>query len=352
MVESFKRYYNNSFLDGQRQEAYNLFLGNYIFAQGQPMLWDLSTDYYLHHADPRAWSQKNRRSYIKWYTEKYLEKRELPQLVPHNSPGHKHYLPEEVVGFWQEYYRPLALSSFQKIFSFKINSTLRYIPFKSTQDGRYDLSPFRVRTGTDQEIPEKKRARKGVTILDPQDDDSDADSTNSAQLDVASKRISIQRWLQPQINEKSTGLQGIIKESKSNVLPLQSLEVQLDEGKSSTLWTLDQFVAHSLSPSVTLSEAEEYQRYVSHPLSLPLVVSTDTPPNPSLEFLEYVKGISPETMATIHSTQEDLAEYAEFLNVADNPLTVSKADAPKKRYKAYRRWLKGKPLFKQQRDGV
>jgi phosphatidylinositol 3,5-bisphosphate 5-phosphatase len=61
MVESFKRYYNNSFLDGQRQEAYNLFLGNYVFSQGGPMLWDLATDYYLHHADPRAWSGKGRR---------------------------------------------------------------------------------------------------------------------------------------------------------------------------------------------------------------------------------------------------------------------------------------------------
>src|SRR5437762_4074499 len=77
MVESFKRYYNNSFLDGQRQEAYNLFLGNYIFAQGQPMLWDLATDYYLHHADPRAWSDKRRRSYIKWFTPEFLENRSL-----------------------------------------------------------------------------------------------------------------------------------------------------------------------------------------------------------------------------------------------------------------------------------
>ena len=48
------------FKDGQRQEAYNLFLGNYIFAQGQPMLWDLSTDYYLHHADPRLGKRRRR----------------------------------------------------------------------------------------------------------------------------------------------------------------------------------------------------------------------------------------------------------------------------------------------------
>ncbi|KNB17134.1 hypothetical protein FOXG_15260 [Fusarium oxysporum f. sp. lycopersici 4287] len=44
MIESFKRYYNKPFLDSQRQEAYNLFLGNYIFTQGQPMLWDFELE--------------------------------------------------------------------------------------------------------------------------------------------------------------------------------------------------------------------------------------------------------------------------------------------------------------------
>lgn len=64
MLESFKRYYNNSFLDAQRQEAINLFLGNYIFAQGQPMLWDLTTDYYLHHVDPRQGRRRRRYVYF------------------------------------------------------------------------------------------------------------------------------------------------------------------------------------------------------------------------------------------------------------------------------------------------
>ncbi|KAF4611333.1 hypothetical protein G7Y89_g15680 [Cudoniella acicularis] len=107
MVESFKRYYNNSFLDGQRQEAYNLFLGNYIWAQGQPMLWDLATDYYLHHADPRAWSGKGRRSYINWYNPAFLEKRTLPKYV-----GPSGLLAGKEIGFfddyWLEYYKPLA----------------------------------------------------------------------------------------------------------------------------------------------------------------------------------------------------------------------------------------------------
>lgn len=53
MIESIRRFYSNSFVDAQRQEAINLFLGNYTITKGQPTLWELTTDYYLHHIDPR-----------------------------------------------------------------------------------------------------------------------------------------------------------------------------------------------------------------------------------------------------------------------------------------------------------
>ncbi|RJE21732.1 Polyphosphoinositide phosphatase [Aspergillus sclerotialis] len=128
MVESFKRYYNNSFLDAQRQEAYNLFLGNYIYSQGQPMLWDLSTDYYLHHADPRAWSIKKRPSYIQWHTPENLKEKEMPP--PPQRPKDNLARFDD---YWLEYYRPLAVSSFSKIFSYKMNSTLQYLPSAQSQ---------------------------------------------------------------------------------------------------------------------------------------------------------------------------------------------------------------------------
>jgi hypothetical protein len=43
----------------------------------------------------------------------------------------------------------------------------------------------------------------------------------------------------------------------------------------------------------------------------------------------------------------DRALYAETVRVAENPLTVTEEDQLKKRYKAYRKWLRGKSLFKQ-----
>ena len=46
-------------------------------------------------------------------------------------------------------------------------------------------------------------------------------------------------------------------------------------------------------------------------------------------------------------SEEDLADYVEFLMVRENPLDVTEEDGGKKRYKAYRQWLRGKSLFKQ-----
>lgn len=350
MVESFKRYYNNSFLDGQRQEAYNLFLGNYIFAQGQPMLWDLATDYYLHHADPRAWSGKKRRSYINWYTPEHLKERTLPLHV--DPCGQAVGKP---LGFfddyWLEYYKPLAVSSFLKIFSYmgKMNSTLRYIPFRSTQEGRYDLSPFKVRTELDQDVPEKKKVKKEVTIVDPQEEHEDDASSIRSGVTATTKRISIQRWLQP-IHEKDVSHHGIMKEPSSerpeSPRPKQKL-TPLDKSKAAQ-WTFTQVVHESLNPSVSGQEAEDYARYISHPQTLPLVVSTEMPAEIDAEYLDYVNGSWQDGTMASYANEDDLAEYADFLTVAENPLTVNEEDAPKKRYKAYRKWLLGKSLFKQQ----
>ena len=116
-----------------------------------------------------------------------------------------------------------------------------------------------------------------------------------------------------------------------------------------TQWTLNQFVINSLNPSVTTSEMDEYGRYISHPLNLPLVISSETPSNPSIEFLSYVQSVSADSLLNMHSTEEDIADFSAFLEVGDEPLTVTDADTPKKRYKAYRQWLKGKSLFKQSR---
>ncbi|EGU85170.1 hypothetical protein FOXB_04285 [Fusarium oxysporum f. sp. conglutinans Fo5176] len=245
MIESFKRYYNNSFLDSQRQEAYNLFLGNYIFTQGQPMLWDLATDYYLHHADPRDWSARLKHDYINW---------------------------------------PSTLSSFPKMFAYKMNSTIKYIPLKSTQDGRYDLSPFRVRTDNEVDHGDKKKSKKdahphanvpssrGQTVGANGAPDSISDRSPA-------KGISLQRWLQP-VQDKGALASSLRLDTNQ---PVQASEhspktkpTALEKSKAAQ-WTFTKAVHDSLNPSVAEQESEDYERYIRHPQNLPLVISSDTP---------------------------------------------------------------------------
>jgi len=378
MIESFKRYYNNSFLDGQRQEAYNLFLGNYIFVQGQPMLWDLATDYYLHHENPRTWLEKRNHNYINWFTPKFLEERVLTPYPPGNSGSDATYKPVSAYDdYWLEYYRPSTLSSFLKMFPYKMNSTIKYIPFKSTQDGRYDLSPFRVRNELDQDAPERKKVRKEVIILAPQDlarldDDADTASINSEKNSGSAppRGISLQRWLHLNSQDKATnGLHGIMKDTGGNGTDGEAPGNSFDSNKSkpsaleksrAAQWTFTKVVHESLNPTVSTAEADDYARYISHPQNLPLVVSAETPAVGEIEpeYQEYVSGSWQSEGLTAASPmsnyvakpghEDDMALYVEMLQIGDNPLTVTEEDALKKRYKAYRKWLRGKSLFKQQ----
>jgi hypothetical protein len=394
MVESFKRYYNNSFMDAQRQEAYNLFLGNYIFAQGQPLLWDLSTDYYLHHCDPRSWSGKRRPSYRKWFKPEHLDQPGIPPAIWPNELAKKplQYFDD----YWLEYYRPLALSSFKKVFTFKMHSNLRYIPIHSTQEGRYDLSPFKVRKANDTDTTKHDKdkhngeRRKGVRIIDPSDASTantdtsiDARLASSVESAPTPKPNTLGPWLDAQqlLHKSSSSRRytGLIKEpsfGKSTwalIPPLPSsatLSPQPLTKAEQDIVNFTLLVANSLHP--TVSDAEEYERYVEHPLALPLVVSSNIEDKKAPEVAEFAaylgraQGVieSPSTYDTHNSKgsnretreaqveaelslEERKEEFKEFLQVREEGLSVLEDDGAQKRYKVYRKWLKGKSLFKQ-----
>jgi len=343
MVESFKRYYNNSFLDAQRQEAYNLFLGNYIFSQGQPMLWDLSTDYYLHHADPPSWSNRKRPNYICWYTPENLKQKELPPAPQR---------PKEPLScyddYWLEYYRPLAISSFPKIFSYRLNTNKHgCLPLRS------GLSPFDIFVPHDQ-VNRERHPQRGVKIQEPADDTTI--KTN--------KLESQQNWQYQQPSaEKRPPAGGIMKEPRPSTKSFPSYESQSQPHLPSTpskaqiaQWTLGQLVTDSLNPSVKPAEAEEYARYINHPLKVPLVVTSEDElaarekGGSSLDLLEYANTCNVEEGTLEANAEQNVDDYLEFLDVSESGISVAKEDYEKKRYKRYRQWLRGKSLFKQRVD--
>lgn len=343
MVETFKRYYHNSFLDAQRQEAYNLFLGNYVFAHGQPMLWDLTTDYYLHHFDPRRWAERSQRSYIEWFTPEYLARRTLPPGRGLES-GQSGEAIARVDNYWGEYYRPLVVSSFSKVFSYRMNTNMKYLPPSSTESGPYNHSPFHVRKQhRDHHSPDKHPLRKGVTILNPNAE------IRESQREPAKRFPAPVVWLNAEVDaqpvpHKHDILQDLLSEFAS--APTTSTTFKPADKSLMTQWTLKQFYDNALNPSVTESEAEEYLRYVEHPHNLPLVVSDEGPGDDSyLDFLNYLSIGGAQKEPEVG--EDDVADLWEFLTVAENPLTVLEEDGERKRYKAYRQWLRGKSFFKQ-----
>ncbi|KAI5805204.1 SacI homology domain-containing protein [Geopyxis carbonaria] len=345
MLESFKRYYNNSFLDGQRQEAYNLFLGNYIFAQGQPMLWDLSTDYYLHHADPRLGLK--RRSYTKWWTPANLKPRTLPPVptlsAPILSKPYHHF-----DDYWLGYYRPRALSSFFKVFALQLNSTIRYIPVGMTLDGSYDLSPFVVRThaaatadtGSLREKPASKKKlkpRRGIIEFpgfkekpEQQADSLRAQSTLAGWPPAPPPAASTRRT--PGLHPRAPShisQPGLIDDISAALRSTSShlLDPSLAPVNMATA------VERSLHPSIT--DVERRELFSPLPTNLPLVVSASPARDADVEdaFTRHVE------MQSREPADADVALYRAVVDVPENPLRVEPEDAVKKRYLAYGQWV-------------
>ncbi|KAK5085940.1 phosphatidylinositol-3,5-bisphosphate 5-phosphatase [Lithohypha guttulata] len=392
MVESLKRFYNNSFLDAQRQESYNLFLGTYRYRNGYPLLWDLSTDYYLHHTEPRSMFGRRRPSYRAWYTPAYLEEPQVASLLLPKQPSDRplSYYDD----YWSEYYRPLTLSSYRKIFAFKIHSNLTIINVnEETQGGKYDLSPFKVRTGKSEKTDPKEKAvparKKGVKVIAPSDEGSTIDGSSIDARLAANNAVEkpnpqeLGEWLdrQQQAHALRRKYTGIIKDSSwekasrtptvpamppAGILLGEMPQQQSKQDQQSAAF--ERMVTNSLNPRVV--EMEEYEQYMSHPASIQLVTSTETDyAKAPKEFIEYiarnqdpteimyahalsshVDGYSEVDLTLDERAELSIDDYQEYVSsgMREDALTVLDEDAASKRYKKYRSWVtRGKSLFKQ-----
>ena len=47
-MTSIRRFYSNAYTDAEKQDAINLFLGNFVPQHGHAALWELDSDYFLH----------------------------------------------------------------------------------------------------------------------------------------------------------------------------------------------------------------------------------------------------------------------------------------------------------------
>lgn len=142
LIESIRRFYSNSFVDSQRQDAINLFLGNYVWEAGRPQLWDLATDFYLHNEFHNI--SKIHRSYTHWWVPRTLHSlterlasTDLVHLMDHDGPEAPLLAyPGFTDNWWNDCYFAKVYTSLHRMFLFNMNSTLRYI---STP---LNISPF------------------------------------------------------------------------------------------------------------------------------------------------------------------------------------------------------------------
>lgn len=197
MIESIRRYYSNSFTDAEKQDALNLFLGNFVAAKhhrpsagglAAVPLWEMHSDFFLHHDNRRP-----KRSYINWYTparlnfNRVIEERDRStsnQDLDHqpdrknitSAAGDLHYWDNARVAilsdFFSEYYRPKTYTSYRRLFSFNMMGTEtaldQAIPTRSSSgqslndltssfnsspqhQASYDPSPFTARVNHHQQ---------------------------------------------------------------------------------------------------------------------------------------------------------------------------------------------------------
>uniref|UniRef100_A0A8B9FIR8 FIG4 phosphoinositide 5-phosphatase n=1 Tax=Amazona collaria TaxID=241587 RepID=A0A8B9FIR8_9PSIT len=168
IMQTLSRYYSNAFSDADRQDSINLFLGVFKPTEGKPHLWELPTDFYLHHKNTLSLSQ-TKQSYTYWWTTGVLKHLPLPfdeVACPENrrkltvKKFHKY---DEEIDIHNEFFRPYELSSFDETFCLAMtNSTRDFMP----KNVGIDPSPFTVRKPdeTGKSVLENKSNREETVL--------------------------------------------------------------------------------------------------------------------------------------------------------------------------------------------
>ena len=114
------------FLDADKQMAINVFLGVFQPEEGDANIWDLSTDYYLHHTAARELPKTHSTPrHTKWWDDELLESLPIPLYRGHGDPVSQSAAsvagieaPSTMIPIdsFDEVYKPLELTDFDSLF--------------------------------------------------------------------------------------------------------------------------------------------------------------------------------------------------------------------------------------------
>ncbi|XP_011878471.1 PREDICTED: polyphosphoinositide phosphatase isoform X3 [Vollenhovia emeryi] len=179
IMQTLSRYYSNTFSDQEKQHTINLFLGLFIPEEGKPPIWELLTDYYLHHLSACHYSRK-RRLLTQWWDKSVL--RCLPYALDEVTKSCSEMIQvqnstEEMIDVYYDYHRPYELSLLLEVYAYKISHSVRdFMPHFTTC-----YSPFAVRVR-----PGRRREEAGSKNLNMKNPSMTGQSSTSSTTSSAS----------------------------------------------------------------------------------------------------------------------------------------------------------------------
>lgn len=114
--------------------AINVFLGVFQPEEGDANIWDLSTDYYLHHTAARELPKiHSSPRHTKWWDEELLESLPLPLYRGHGDPASQSAASVagsrdiSAIDSFDEVYKPLELTDFDSLFGRNLARTAELV---------------------------------------------------------------------------------------------------------------------------------------------------------------------------------------------------------------------------------
>ncbi|XP_044594224.1 polyphosphoinositide phosphatase isoform X1 [Cotesia glomerata] len=184
IMQTLSRYYSNTFSDQEKQHTINLFLGLFTPEEGRAPLWELLTDYYLHHTPIfrrtkllTQWWDKNTIRCLP-YAYDDIEKT-CWEMVQVDS------IQEEMIDVYSDYHRLYELVPLSEMYAYQISHSIRdFMPHFTT-----NYSPFAVRVRPGRRREETGNKRNG-NIKNPsmtgQSSTSSTASSASSSVDTSS----------------------------------------------------------------------------------------------------------------------------------------------------------------------
>lgn len=186
IMQTLSRYYSNTFSDQEKQHTMNLFLGLFIPEEGKPQIWEILTDYYLHHRAAVTYTRRNK-LLTKWCDNAVLKC--LPFALNQVTKACSEMIQvqdtqEEMIDIFYDYHRRYELVPLLEMYAYQVSHSVRdFMPHFTT-----NVSPFavRIRPGRRREETSSKSGNMKNPSMTGQSSTSSTASSASSSIDSSS----------------------------------------------------------------------------------------------------------------------------------------------------------------------